>query len=66
MYGIKSREGSWSASLCNCSQDTIHVHHSNVVLHVLRELRLAMQNVAGGIVQPEPEDVSEVKKGLVQ
>jgi len=37
MYEIKSREGRWSVSLCNCSQDTAHVHYGNVVLHVLRD-----------------------------
>lgn len=70
MYGIKSREGRWSVSLCNCSQDTAHVHYGNVVLHVMRDdllqLGLAMQNVAEGIEQPEPADTSELKKGLVQ
>jgi hypothetical protein len=70
MYGIKSREGRWSVSHCTCSQDTAHVHYGSVVLHVvrddLRELGVAMQNVAEGIAQPEPEDVSEFKKGLVQ
>ena len=70
MYEIKSREGRWSVSLCNCSQDTAHVHYGNVVLHVLRddlrELGLAMQNVAEGIAQLKPEDISEVEKGLVQ
>jgi len=70
MYGIKSREGRWSVSLCNCSQDTAHFHYGNVVLHIsrddLRDLGIAMQSVAEGIEQPEPEDVSELKKGLVQ
>lgn len=70
MYEIKSREGSWSASLCNCSQDSAHVHYGNVVLHVLRddlrELGLAMQNVAEGIEQPQSGDLSELKKGMVQ
>jgi len=70
MYGIKSREGRWSVSLCNCSQDTAHVHYGNVVLHILRddlrELGLAMQNVAEGIEQTEPGDISELKKGMVQ
>ena len=50
MYGIKSRGGRWSVSLCNCSQDTAHFHYGNVVLHIsrddLRELGLAMQSVA--------------------
>ncbi len=70
MYGIKSREGRWSASLCSCGQETAHVHYGNAVPHVLRddlrELGLAMQNVAKGIEQPEPADTSEIKKGLVQ
>lgn len=70
MYGIKSREGRWSVSLCNCSQDTAHVHYGNVFLHVLRddlrELGLAMQNVAEKIEQPEPAETSAIKKGLVQ
>ena len=50
MYGIKSSQGRWSVSLCNCSQDTAHFHYGNVVLHIarddLRELGLAMQSVA--------------------
>jgi len=70
MYAIKSREGRWSVSLCNCSQDTAHVHYGNLVLHVLRDdlraLGLAMQNVAEEIAQPEPEDISALKKGSVQ
>ena len=61
MDGIKSREGRWSVSLCNCSHDTAHVHYGNVVLHILRddlrELGLAMQNVAEGIEQAEPGDI---------
>ena len=52
MYGIKSRGGGWSVSLCNCSQDTAHFHYGNVVLHISRddllELGLAMQSVAEG------------------
>ena len=70
MNGIKSREGRWSVSLCNCSHDTAHVHYGNVVLHILRddlrELGLAMQNVAEGIEQTEPGDISELKKGMGQ
>ena len=69
MYEIKSRQRRWSVSLCNCSQDTAHVHYGNVVLHIsledLRELGLAMQSVAEGIEQPERQDLSERKKGLV-
>ena len=70
MYGIKSREGRWSVSLCNCNQDTAHVYYGNVVLHVLRddlrELGLALQSVAEGIERPELEDHSSLKKGLAQ
>jgi len=70
MDGIKSREGRWSVSLCNCSHDTAQVHYGNAVLHILRddlrELGLAMQNVAEGIEQTEPGDISELKKGMVQ
>lgn len=67
MYAIKSSQGRWSVSLCNCSQDTAHVQYSNVVLHVLRadlrELGRAMQNLAQ---EAEATEIPECKKGLVQ
>jgi hypothetical protein len=48
MYVIKSAEGRWSVSLCDCSQDTAHFHYGNVVLHILRDdlrdLGIAMQS----------------------
>jgi hypothetical protein len=70
MYGIKSREGRWSVSLCDCSEDTAHVHYGNVVIHVLREdlrdLGLALQNVAEGSEHLVHENVGELKKGSVQ
>ena len=60
MHGIKSREGRWSVSLCNCSQDTAHFHYGNVVLHIslddLRELGLAMQSIADGVEPIETDD----------
>lgn len=50
MYGIKSRRDRWSISLCNCSQDTVHFHYGNAVLHIaledLDELSLAMKTIA--------------------
>jgi hypothetical protein len=65
MYRIKSREGRWSVSLCNCSQDTAHFQYGNVVLHIsLDDLRaLAMQSVADGV---DTNDDRTLKKGLVQ
>jgi len=67
MDEIKSRQGRWSVSLCDCSQDTAHVQYSNVVIHVLRddlrERGLAMQYLAQ---ESEPTETSELKKGLVQ
>jgi hypothetical protein len=70
MYGIKSREGRWSVSLCDCSQDTAHMHYGNVVLHIalgdLRELGLAMQTVADSVERTETQEHSTLKKGLVQ
>ena len=70
MHATKSREGRWSVSLCNCSEDTAHLHYGNVVLHVLRddlrELGRATRSVAEENTQPEPEDFSELKKGMVQ
>jgi hypothetical protein len=70
MYGIKSRDGRWSVSLCDCSRDTAHVHYGNVVLHIslqdLRELGLAMQSVADRIEPTEMQDHRELKKGMVQ
>ena len=50
MYGIRSREGKSSVSLCGCSQDRVHSHYGNIVLHIsrndLRDLGIAMQSVA--------------------
>ena len=70
MYGIKSHQGRWSVSLCNCSQDTAHFHYGNVILHVLRddlrELGLAMQSIAEGTKLTDTESHIELKKGLVQ
>lgn len=70
MYGIKSPQGRWSVSLCNCSQDTAHFHYGNVVLHIslddLRELGMAMQSVADKAAQPEQDSSSASKKGWVQ
>jgi hypothetical protein len=70
MYGIKSRAGKWSVSLCNCSVDTAHFHYANVVLHIsrddLRELGLAMQCVADGVEPAGTQELSTSKKGLVQ
>jgi len=70
MYAIKSPQGRWSLSLCNCSRDTAHFHYGNVVLHIslddLRELGIAMQSVADNVAQPEQEASSASKKGWVQ
>ena len=70
MYGIKSPEGRWSVSLCNCSQDTAHFHYGNVVLHIalddLRDLGIAMQSVAEGAERAETDNHLDLKKGLVQ
>jgi hypothetical protein len=69
MYGIKSRQGRWSVSLCDCSQDTAHLHYGNVVLHIslddLRELGLAMQSLAENAEQNALQSTL-AKKGLVQ
>ena len=70
MHEIKSPEGRWSVSLCNCSEDTAHFHYGNVVLHIafddLRDLGVAMQSVADGSEQPAVKDFTSFKKGLVQ
>ena len=70
MYAIKSPQGRWSVSLCNCSRDTAHFHYGNVVLHIslddLRELGIAMQSVADNAAHPEQEASSASKKGWVQ
>ena len=71
MYGIKSRAGRWSVALCSCSQDTAHFQYGNVILHIsrddLRELGIAMQNVAEGAGRDETESQIDFnKKGLVQ
>ena len=68
MYVIKSAEGRWSVSLCDCSQDTAHFHYGNVVLHILRDdlrdLGIAMQSMAEGAECDETDN--RFKKGLVQ
>ena len=70
MYGIKSSNGRWSVSLCNCSQATAHFYYGSVVLHIarddLRDLGLAMQSVAESNDLCETESHIELKKGLVQ
>jgi len=62
MYAIKSPQGRWSLSLCNCSRDTAHFHYGNVVLHIslddLRELGIAFHSVADNAAQPEQEGSS--------
>jgi len=69
MYGIKSPQGRWSVSLCDCSRDTAHFHYDTVALHIslddLREVGIAMQSVAGNAAQPEQESSSGSKKGWV-
>jgi hypothetical protein len=69
MYGIKSRDGRWSVSLCSCSHDT-HVQYGNVILHIVREdlrdLGLALQSIADGGEEPDSRDLVDFKKGLVQ
>ena len=70
MYGIKSPQGRWSVSLCNCSHDTAHFHYGSVVLHIarddLRDLSLAMQCIAENTELTHAESHIELKKGLVQ
>ena len=70
MHGIKSPEGRWSVSVCNCSADTAHFHYGNVVLHIalddLRDLGVALQSVADGIERSEPDNFAPRKEGLVQ
>jgi hypothetical protein len=70
MQGIKSPEGRWLVSLCNCSEDTAHFHYGNVILHIsrddLRDLGIAMQNVAADAARMESHNRFEFKKGLVQ
>ena len=70
MHRIKSREGRWSVSLYNCSEDTAHFHYGNVVLHIsrdaLRDLAHAMQCIADGAEQAKTDDHPPLRKGLVQ
>jgi hypothetical protein len=70
MYGIKSPQGRWSVSLCNCSHDTAHFHYGSVVLHIarddLRDLGLDMQCVAENTELTDAESHIELKKGSVQ
>ena len=65
MYGIKSSEGRWSVSLCNCSRDTAHFHYGNCVLHIslddLRARGSALQKVADRVEQTE----IEIEKGPI-
>jgi hypothetical protein len=70
MYGIKSRAGRWSVSLCSCSADTAHFHYGNVVLQIsrddLRELGIGMQCLADDAERNDPQAETSLKKGLVQ
>jgi hypothetical protein len=70
MQGIKSPEGKWSVSLCNCSPDTAHFHYGNAILHIslddLRDLGIAMQSIAEDVARSESQDRFDLKKGLVQ
>jgi hypothetical protein len=70
MHRIKSPEGRWSVSLCNCSEDTAHFHYGNVILHIsredLRDLGIAMQAVAEGAERSLTDNHLDLKKGLVQ
>jgi hypothetical protein len=70
MYGSKSRQGRWSVSLCNCSQDSAHFHYGNIIMHIarddLRDLGIAMQSVAEDAENSDPDNRHELKKGLVQ
>jgi hypothetical protein len=70
MHRIKSPEGRWSVSLCNCSEDTAHFHYGNVILHIsredLRDLGIAMQTVAEGAERALTDNHPDLKKGLVQ
>lgn len=69
MNGIKSCQGNWSVSLCNCSRNTAHFHYGNAILHIaiedLRELGRALEKVADGAEAPACREVSP-KRGLVQ
>lgn len=70
MQGIKSREGKWSVSLCDCSSDTAHFHYGNAILHIalddLRDLGIAMQSIAEEAARSESHNGFAPKKGLVQ
>ncbi len=70
MYGIKSREGRWSVSLCSCSQDSTHFHYGNIVLHIsrddLRDLGIAMQSATENAEHGEHDHHQQLKKGLAQ
>ena len=69
MHGIKSREGRWSVSLCNCSQDTAQFRYGNVILHIsvddLRELGRAMEKIAEGVDKIGNHAIA-LRKGSVQ
>lgn len=69
MRGIKSPEGRWSVSVCNCSADTAHFHYANVVIHIalndLRDLGVALQSLAAGIEGSARDNFAPHKEGLV-
>ncbi len=70
MYETESQGKRWSISLCNCSQDTIHLQYGNVILHIaledLRELGAAMQRIADGVAEATFQHSHASKKDLVQ
>ena len=70
MQRIKSSEGRWSVSLCSCSEETAHFQYGHVIVDIprddLRDLGLAMQNVAEDAARSESRNRFEFKKGLVR
>ena len=69
MDGTEPHGQRWSISLCSCSQDTIHFHYGNAILHIaledLRELGAAMQKIAERAINAFPSNHAS-KKVLVQ
>jgi hypothetical protein len=70
MHEVSSRDGRWSVSLCSCSHDTAHFQYGKIIVHILREdlrnLGIALQSIANEADEPEPQELADFKKGLVQ
>lgn len=70
MHEAESHGKRWSISLCNCSQDTVHLQYGSVILHIalddLHELGTTMRRIADGAADRTLQRNQASKKDFVQ